>query len=71
MIEENYGLIPRKFFCGFFNSENSVMLMNSDFWMNELTPSFWLVFKSRLIFWTDFVDMKGRLTHQEIWLRSL
>ena len=42
------------------------MPMRCYFLTRQVTIKFWLVYKSRSIFWTDFEDLKGRLIHRKI-----
>ena len=42
------------------------MPMTCYFLTCQVTIKFWPVYKSRLIFWTDFKDLKGRLIHGKI-----
>ena len=42
------------------------MPMRCYFLTRQVTIKFWPVYKSRLIFWTDFEDLKGRLIHRKI-----
>ena len=42
------------------------MPMRCYFLTCQVTIKFWPVYKSRLIFWTDFEDLKGRLIHRKI-----
>ena len=44
------------------------MPMRCYFLTGQVTIKFWPVYKSRLIFWTDFEDLiKGRLIHRKVW----
>ena len=42
------------------------MPMRCYFLTRQVAVKFWPVYKSRLIFWTDFEDLKGRLIHRKI-----
>ena len=46
--------------------ESIVMPMRCYFLNRQVTIKFWPVYKLRLIFWTDFEDLKGQLIHRKV-----